>query len=563
MSERLPEPLAAALAQRLQQLAADDVAARLWAADTTLWRADDAAHQRVISTALGWLSVYEDVRDQISELKAFADGVCADGYRHAVLLGMGGSSLAPEVMFLAWGAQLGYLTLIVLDTTDPAAIAAVEERIDLATTLFIVASKSGGTTETASLHAYFHKRVVDTLGEAEAGPHFIAITDEGTSLEHHAVEQNFRGVFINPSDIGGRYSALSFFGLVPAALFGADLATLLDRAESMAEDCGAEVAAADNPALRFGALLGELALAGRDKLTLVASPGIGTFGAWIEQLVAESTGKEQTGIFPVDLEPLAAPALYGDDRAFVYLRLEDGADAGQDRAVAALEAAGLPVVRLALDDAYDLGGQFILWELAVAVAGMILGIDPFDQPNVQESKDNTRRVLGEFAAHEACPLPSGPGGATVCYALEEEAALEPALRELLAGLAPPSYVALQAWVTPGDEARAELLAMRARLRDARRVATSDGFGPRFLHSTGQYHKGGPARGVFLQLFASGGPALHVPQTVHDFARLKEAQALGDLEALLAHGGRVLRVDLGEDVVAGLRRFDALLARALA
>jgi hypothetical protein len=465
-------------------------------------------------------------------------------------------------MHFAFGTESDYPALAVLDTTDPAAVAAVESRMDPTATLFIVASKSGGTTETASLHAYFHERLRLELGEVEAGRHFIAITDEGTSLQREALEQDFRAVFVNPSDIGGRYSALSFFGLVPAALFGADLSTLLDRARMLAEHCGPDVEATGNEALALGAMLGELALAGRDKLTIVASPGVGTFGAWIEQLVAESTGKEGKGIFPVDLEPLGPPQAYGADRAFVYLRLEDAAAAAQDEAVAALEAAGFPVVRLALDDVYDLGAQFLLWELAVAVAGVVLDIDPFDQPNVQESKDNTRRVLAELEERGGVALPVGGGGEAVAYAVGDDG-LQPALRALLAGLESPHYVALQAWLTPSDEAAAELQAMRVLVRDARRVATSVGFGPRFLHSTGQYHKGGPANGVFLQLFAGGGPDLPIPGRDHSFALLKEAQALGDLEALLTHGGRVLRVDVGGDVLAGLRSFHGLLARTLA
>jgi hypothetical protein len=278
--------------------------------------------------------------------------------------------------------------------------------------------------------------------------------------------------------------------------------------------------------------------------------------------VAESTGKEGKGIFPVDLEPLGPPTAYGDDRAFVYLRLEHAADAAQDEVVAALEAAGFPVVRLALDDVYDLGAQFLLWELAVAVAGIVLDIDPFDQPNVQESKDNTRRVLAELEERGSVALPAGAGGEAVAYAVGDDG-LQPALQALLSGLESPHYVAVQAWLTPSDEATAELQAMRLLIRDARRVATSVGFGPRFLHSTGQYHKGGPANGVFLQLFAGGGPDLPIPGRGHTFAVLKEAQALGDLEALLGHGGRVLRVDVGDDVLAGLRAFRGLLARTLA
>jgi len=366
---------------------------------------------------------------------------------------------------------------------------------------------------------------------------------------------------VNPSDIGGRYSALSFFGIVPAALMGADLGRLLDGVRALAQACGPDVPPARSPALRLAATLGEACLAGRDKVTLVTSPGLGDLGAWVEQLVAESTGKEGTGLFPVDEEPLGPPEVYGDDRLFVYTRLAGAADARQDDALAALEQAGFPVERLEVGDAYELGGLFLLWEIAVAVAGSVLGIDAFDQPNVQESKDNTKRVLAQIEAGAEPAVPA-PAGERVAIALGDDL-LEAALWDLLGGAEPPTYVALQAWVTPGAEARAELLAMRALLRDRLHVATSDGFGPRFLHSTGQYHKGGPDLGVFLQLVSGGGPELPVPGQPYTFAVLKHAQALGDLQALVDHGRRVLRVDLGDDPVAGLgafrRRLEAVLA----
>jgi glucose-6-phosphate isomerase len=551
-----------AVAERLGLLEDDDVAARLWEADPTLWKADDEAHQRIIANSLGWLDIAEEVQGQLEGLKDFVEDVRGEGFRHAVLLGMGGSSLAAECMFYALGLEPGYLDLTVLDTTDPTAIAAAEERLDLEATLFIVASKSGGTTETASLHAYFREKLVALEGEDHAGQHFIAITDDGTSLEREALEQNFRAVFVNAVDIGGRYSALSYFGMVPAALTGADLDTLLGRALRAVEAWGPEVAAADNQALVFGASLGELALAGRDKLTIVASPGAGTFGAWAEQLIAESTGKEGRGVFPVDEEPLGAPAVYGPDRAFAYLRLAQGFDAAQDKAMDELEAAGFPVIRLSMDDVYDMGTQFLLWELAVAVAGNVLGIDPFDQPNVQESKDNTRRVLQMLQHGGDVPLPAAADGKAVAFALGDDG-LDAALRDLVAPLAPPAYVALQAWVTRSDEAAVELRGMRVRLRDATRCATSHGFGPRFLHSTGQYHKGGPAHGVFLQLVSEGGPELPVPGQPYSFGGLKHAQALGDLQALIAHGGRVLRVDVGGEPLAGLAAFRELLQRVLA
>jgi glucose-6-phosphate isomerase len=554
------ERFTAQVEARLAELARQDVAERLWQADTTLWKDGDAAHQEIVAASLGWLSVFEGVRGELAGLRDFVDGLLAQGYRSAVLLGMGGSSLAPEVMAQAFGAAPGYLELTVLDSTDPAAVAAVERGLDLESTLFIVASKSGGTTETASLHAYFYERMRELDGD-HAGHHFVAITDEGTSLERQAVAQGFRAVFVNPSDIGGRYSALSFFGMVPAALMGVDLERLLDGVRDAARASGPDVPPAESPALRLAATLGEACIAGRDKLTLVTSPAIAGLGAWVEQLVAESTGKEGRGLFPVDAEPLGPVSAYGDDRVFVYTRLAGAVDERQEEALAALEDAGSPVERIEVRDVYELGGLFLLWEIAVAVAGSILGIDAFDQPNVQESKDNTKRVLAQIAAGDEPPLPAGKRGGRIAYALGDDL-LEPALWDLLGGAAPPVYVAVQAWVTPGEQALVELRGMREALRDRLHVATSDGFGPRFLHSTGQYHKGGPAQGIFLQLVGSGGPDLPVPGTSYSFAVLKHAQALGDLQALVAHGGRVLRVELGDDPVEGLRAFRRRLETVL-
>jgi glucose-6-phosphate isomerase len=560
MSEIVPASLRERVRARLRAFAADDVAGRLWAQDATLWKSDPG-HRATIERSLGWLDVAEQVRDSLPELLGFAAEVSAEGYREAVLLGMGGSSLAAEVLSSAFGAAAGYLKLTVLDTTDPRAVAAADSRLDPQTTLFVVASKSGGTTETASLHAYFFERLRAAGDSVHAGRHFIAITDEGTVLQRQAVEQDFRAVFVNPSDIGGRYSALSFFGMVPAALGGMDLAELLGRAVVAAEDCGPAMSAAENPGLVLGAALGESALAGRDKLTVLASPGIASFGAWVEQLVAESTGKEGSGILPVDAEPLGSPDAYGDDRVFVYLRLNDAPDAAQDAQVAALEAAGIPVLHLEMADAFDLGRQFFIWEVAVAVAGAVLGVNPFDQPNVQESKENTRRVLADLAASEEVATPRAADGGQSVFAVDD-AALVPALAAVVAAVSPPSYVAFQAWVTPSPAAWAELTTLRQMVRDRRHVATTLGYGPRFLHSTGQYHKGGSVGGVFLQLVARSEDDLPVPGVDYGFRRLIHAQALGDMQALAARGRRVLRVELGADPVAGLRRLIPLVQTAL-
>jgi glucose-6-phosphate isomerase len=556
----LPAWLDEAVARRLDALQADRYQERLWEADPSLWKPEDEAHQAVVGNALGWLSVFEGVREQIEGLTELVDELRAEGYRYAVLLGMGGSSLAPEVLREVLGVREGYLDLHVLDSTDPAAVLAVEAAVDLETTLFVVSSKSGGTTETASFHAYFFERLQELDGH-HAGNHFIAVTDEGTSLQQEALDQGFRAVFMNPSDIGGRYSALSFFGLVPAALIGVDLERLLDGVRTTALDCGPDVPASENPALRLGAVLGEAALAGRDKLTIVAEPRLRALGAWVEQLVAESTGKEGRGILPVDLEKLGAPDVYGDDRVFVKVGVDEVAATGIARALMDLAAAGHPVHGHELADVYGLGGEFLRWEIAVATAGRVLGIDPFDQPNVQESKDNTKRLLaGYIASGELLEdLPEGDG--RLAYPVRD-AGLPAALSAFFAQAHSGDYVALQAYVAP-DEAVWNLLeALRLDVRDRLRLATTVGYGPRFLHSTGQFHKGGPNKGLFLQLLGHDPVDADIPGQPYSFSVLKRAQARGDLGALRAHGCRALRVCLGNDVRAGVERLQTLVAGAL-
>ena len=552
------EELEAAVQERLVTLAAADFSERLWAADPTLWKADDDFHQKIVANALGWLSVFEGVRDEIQGLTEFVHELRAEGCRSAVLLGMGGSSLAPEVMSAILGTRPGYLDLHVLDSTDPAAVAAVAAAVDLESTLFVVASKSGGTTETACFHAYFYERLRELDGE-HAGHHFVAITDEGASLEQQALDQGFRAVFVNPGDIGGRYSALSFFGMVPAALIGVDLERLLDGVRAMAVACGPDVPAEQNPALRLGAAMGELALRGRDKLTLVFEQPLAPLGAWVEQLVAESTGKEGTGILPVDLEELGPAGAYGDDRVFAAVRLAGAADAGVAGALEALRDAGHPVLEHEMADVLDLGGEFLRWEIAVAAAGHVLGIDAFDQPNVQESKDMTKGLLGEYAATGELPAePPTDDGRRVVYPVGDED-LPAALREFLAQAAAGDYVALQAYVAPGQAVWDQLQAVRLQLRDGLRVATTLGFGPRYLHSTGQMHKGGPNTGLFLQLLGHDPDDVEIPGQPYSFGTLKRAQARGDLTALRTHGCRAIRVCLGDDVPAGLARLAEIIA----
>ena len=496
--------LAPQLEARLQTLEQNDVVGRLWAGDYTLWKPEPGQ----IPDRLGWLTVVDEMLDQVPLLERFAAEAADDGYDTAVLLGMGGSSLAPEVLQATSGTTACALRLEVLDTTLPASILALEQRIDPQRTLFIVASKSGTTIEPLSHLAYFFEKIPNSR-------QFIAITDPGTPLADEARARQFRQLFLNRTDIGGRYSALSHFGLVPAALIGADIRGLLNRALEMLHASHACVPVHDNPGAWLGAALGAAALAGRDKLTLVLPESIATFGYWVEQLIAESTGKEGTGILPVEGEALGSPDVYGDDRLFVAL--------GDDDAVAPLEAAGHPVVRLPYSEPSQIGGEFFRWEFATAVAGYLLGIDPFDQPNVQEAKEATARILA--------------GGA--------ETPETPALADVLSQIRPGDYIAIQAYLPKTQGTEAELQAVRHALRDRFHVATTIGYGPRFLHSTGQYHKGGRNNGIFIQVVGEDSVDVPIPGQHYTFGELSRAQALGDLQSLQAHDRRVTRVALDE------------------
>jgi glucose-6-phosphate isomerase len=496
--------LTTAISDRLEQVDRERVLERVWARDHTVWKSDPTE----ISNRLGWLEVVGAMRGRVDELEAFAQAAASDGLGTAVLLGMGGSSLAPEVLMSTFGAAGGALELIVLDTTHPATIERVTAELDLDRTLFVVASKSGTTIETRSHLEHFWRLVPD-------GGRFVAITDPGSPLGDLARQRGFRSCFENPDDIGGRYSALSLFGLVPAALIGAPLHELLDGADAMAAATGPSVAAPENPGAILGATLGEAARAGLDKLTLALPEEIASLGDWIEQLVAESTGKERVGIVPVVGEPLAGPDAYGDDRVFVASGEREGLDP--------LDRAGHLVLRLPYEGEAGLGGEFFRWELATAVAGHVLGINPFDQPNVQEAKDATAEVLAAGRAESP--------------ELDDAGAL-------LARVSPGDYVAITAFVDRTAETEAELQRVRRAIRDRHRVATTVGFGPRFLHSTGQLHKGGPDEGVFLQVVDAGRDAdVAIPGRAYSFGTLIDAQALGDLRALRARGRRVARVTL--------------------
>ena len=522
----------------LADLQLRQVISRVWSGDHTVWKPDPTE----ITNRLGWLTVTDVMGEQAPVMEAFANEVRDAGIRHVVLLGMGGSSLGPEVLRQAFGSATGYPELIMLDSTVPAWVRSVAEAIDPARTIFLVSSKSGSTTEPNMFYAYFRDLVEKDVGKDLAGQHFIAITDPGTSLEKLAREQGFRRVFSNPADIGGRYSVLSYFGLVPAALIGIDVLKLLERADCMREGTASCVPADETPGAWLGVVMGVLAQQGRDKLTLVTSPSISSFGLWVEQLIAESTGKEGVGIVPVAGEPLTAPNHYGEDRLLVYLRLDGDGNGESDAAVQAIESSGQPVVRLVLRDKYDLGAEFFRWELATAVAGSKLGIHPFDQPNLQAAKDMTERVLGQFESSGKLPtLPTG--------SVQDSASLKTLLDRSKRG----DYLAIIAYVLQTPEVDQALEALRRKVTERHGIATTMGYDPRFLHSTGQLHKGGPGSGLFLQLTTDHTQDLSIPGPSYTFGVLADAQALGDLQALRDAQRRAVRVDLGSDPEGSIRK----------
>jgi glucose-6-phosphate isomerase len=534
-------PLHATVEAALADLARHDIVSRIWEGDHTVW----TSAPDEITNRLGWLTIIPPMREALPTIQGVVDDVRAEGYTHVLWMGMGGSSLAPDVFSRVFEPAEGYLDLAVLDSTDPAAVGRHAKTLDLARTLFVVATKSGTTAETRSFFKFFYNRCVAEMGAEAAGRHFVAVTDPGSKLAALGAELGFRHLFLNDPNIGGRFSVLSHFGLVAAALLGVDVGRLLDRAEAMATACGPDQAPVDNPGAWLGAVLGEAAQAGRDKVTFVASPSIASFGDWVEQLIAESTGKSGTGILPVVGAPVGAPGVYGDDRLFVYLYLVG--EALYDPEVLALMEAGHPVVRLPLDDRYDLGAQFFLWEFATAVAGQRLGIQPFNQPNVEAAKRLAREMIAAY--EEAGELPEGAA-----------APLDPAaLRDILAQRQPGDYIAVQAFVPPSPAVDAALLALRLALRGRTGLAVTTGYGPRFLHSTGQLHKGDGGNGLFIQLTSDPVQDLPIPDAPGDeasaisFGVLKQAQALGDYRALEEADRRRVRFHLGTDVVGGIAK----------
>jgi transaldolase/glucose-6-phosphate isomerase len=554
----------------LKSLDKQKAVSRMWKKDPTVWK-DGPEHEKIIGNALGWLKVAETMQPHVAELLAFAEEIRKAEFEYAVVLGMGGSSLCPEVLGRTFGKKDGYPQLYVLDSTVPTAIRHLEQKIDVGKTLFIVSSKSGDTTEPQIFQRYFHDRVKRVKGDM-AGENFVAVTDPGTQLTKDAAHHRFRRVFLNMPDIGGRYSALSYFGMVPFAVMGGDVKTLLEHALQAQHACVGPVGINENPGARLGAILGSLAQAGRNKLTFVTPAPLDSLGLWIEQLIAESTGKEGKGIVPVAGEPLGSPDDYGDDRIFAFIHTQSSKTGDIDAKLAALEAAGHPVLRHALHDPLDLGEEFFLWEFATAIAGALLGIDAFDQPNVQESKDNTKRLLGEYVQNGSLAQQKLIIAEESMRVFGDEAtrdllrrggsSMQEILTAHLSRIKPGDYFAVTQYIEELNNYEGLLQQVRIAVRDEKKVATTSGYAPRFLHSTGQLHKGGPDTGVFLQITSEDITDIEIPAEKFTFGVLKQAQALGDFESLAARSRRAIRVDLGRDIEKGLRRLLVLIKEAV-
>jgi glucose-6-phosphate isomerase len=565
----LPESLAATVKATIADWQSRGKMQRLWNRDASLWTGSDEANW------LGWLDIVDEQIAQHDQLVKVAKEVQTRGFQHVLLLGMGGSSLCPEVLYMTFGRTPQFPTLHVLDSTDPAQVKAFEHQIDIPKTLFIVSSKSGSTLEPNIFKQYFFERTKQVVGTGKAGSQFIAITDPGSKMQQVAEADRFLHIFFGRPSIGGRYSALSNFGMVPAAVMGLDTKKFLTRAAEMARGCGAGVSIEENPGAVLGIILGTAANAGRDKITIITSPAISDLGAWLEQLLAESTGKVGKGIIPVDREALTTPDVYGSDRIFVYVRLESGTDADQDAKVAAIEKAGHPVVRITMADTYDLGAEFFRWEIATAVAGSIIGINAFNQPDVEASKIATRNLTSEYEKTGSLPAETPViEDAGVKLFTDEKNATELAkgaggdkslagyLKAHLARINAGDYFAVLGYIQMNTEHEQSLQALRHRVRDKKRVATCLGFGPRFLHSTGQAYKGGPNSGVFLQITCDDSVELPVPGQKYTFGIVKAAQARGDFQVLAERGRRALRVHLGSNLKAGLATLQAAVQNAL-
>ena len=564
----LPEPLATTVKATAADWQSGGKMQRLWQRDATLWTGSDEANW------LGWLDIVDEQIAQHDQLAKLAKEVQARGFQHVLLLGMGGSSLCPEVLRLTFGRATHFPTLHVLDSTDPGQVKAFEHQIDIPKTLFIVSSKSGSTLEPNIFKQYFFERTKQVVGAVKVGSHFMAITDPGSKMQQVAEADRFLHVFFGRPSIGGRYSALSNFGMVPAAVMGLDTKKFLARAAEMVRACGASAKVEQNPGAALGIILGAAANAGRDKVTIITSTGIADLGAWLEQLLAESTGKIGKGIIPVDRENLTTPEVYGNDRVFVYVRLESGADADQDAKVAAIEKAGHPVVRIAMTDIYDLGAEFFRWEIATAVAGSIIGINAFNQPDVEASKIATKNLTSEYEKTGSLPaekpvvedagikLFTDEVNAKELAKAAADQSLAGYVKAHLARIKAGDYFAVLGYIQMNTEHEQSLQALRHLVRDKKGVATCLGFGPRFLHSTGQAYKGGPNSGVFLQVTCDDSVELLVPGQKYTFGIVKAAQARGDFQVLADRGRRALRVHLGSNVKAGLAALQAAVQKAL-
>jgi glucose-6-phosphate isomerase len=563
----LPHDLTQAVEATLDDWQTARKVERLWARDPSLWT--NSGEEKW----LGWLDIVAEQQRNVRRFTNFAAEVKDAKFSHVLLLGMGGSSLCPEVMRESFGKVDEFPELHVLDSTDPAQVKSIENKIDLARTLFIVSSKSGTTLEPNIFKQYFFERAGSVAGE-DVGNRFIAITDPGSKLRQAAESDRFRKIFLGVPGIGGRYSALSDFGLAPAAASGIDVEQFLDRTRKMVDACGPEVAAFDNPGVILGAVLGVAHNQHRNKVTIIASPGIYDLGAWLEQLLAESTGKNGNGLIPVDRESLTQPEAYGDDRLFVYLRLESDSNPDQDRGVEALKQAGQPVAQISVRDIYNLGQEFFRWEIATAVAGSVIGINPFDQPDVEASKVETKKLTEAYERDGSLPaetplfedesvkLFADPKNAEALKELVVDQSLSGYLKAHLERLKAGDYFALLAYIEMNQEHERALQEARHVVRDQKRVATCLGFGPRFLHSTGQAYKGGPNEGVFLQITCNDAIDMPVPGQKYSFGIVKAAQARGDFEVLAERGRRALRVHLGADVAAGLKTLQVAIASAL-
>lgn len=567
ISYKLPADLQGAVKQTLNDWQSGGKVARLWGRDATLWTGDDEAKW------LGWLDIVERQQKDKAVFAALGKEIAEAGFEYAVLLGMGGSSLCPEVLAKTFGHQKGHPQLRIVDSTDPAQILSVEESVKLKKTVFIVSSKSGSTLEPNIFKEYFYERMREEVG-GDAGKHFIAVTDPGSKMEQVAKDGRFRHIFHGDPSIGGRYSALSNFGIVPAAVMGLDVARFLDSAQESVVACK-NTNAADNPGVMLGIIMGTAARMGRDKITFFTSKEIFDLGAWLEQLIAESTGKQGHGITPVDREQIGAPEVYGKDRLFAYVKLAGASDSDLEKKIEALENTGQPVVRFVIDDTYEVPQQFFTWEIATAVAGSVIGINAFNQPDVEASKIETRKLTTDYEQtgqlYESEPFfmegeiklfASTQYAATLHGAEGRVQGLPSVIGAHLAQIRAGDYFAELAYVQMNDQHEDILQAMRHHVRDHAKVATCLGFGPRFLHSTGQDYKGGPNTGVFMQITADHPNDLPIPGAKYTFGVVIAAQAAGDLSVLQQRGRRALRVHLGKNVEAGLRRLYAVIEEVL-